>query len=78
MAFFLLAPAAIVVVAELFPVRGALIDVGLALAVFVASEALRGPVQKWKPLSWLLSEALHFEAHYRARAPRPLCSCSRC
>ena len=41
LAFFALAPFAIVVVAELFPVRGALIDVGLALLVFVASEAVR-------------------------------------
>src|SRR3954451_3837180 len=34
LAFFALAPFAIVIVAQLFPVRGALLDVGLALVVF--------------------------------------------
>lgn len=71
LAFFLLAPVAIVVVAELFPVRGALIDVGLALGVFLAGEALRGRVRRWKPLSFFLGEAFHFEAFYRERPPRP-------
>jgi hypothetical protein len=71
LAFFALAPFAIVVVAELFPVRGALIDVGLALLVFVASEAARTWSSRFRVLAWLLSEALAFEAHYRERLPRP-------
>lgn len=70
LAFFALAPFAIVVVAELFPVRGALIDVGLALLVFVASEAVRAWSSRSRLLGWLLSEALAFEAYYRERLPR--------
>jgi hypothetical protein len=68
--FFALAPFAIVIVAELFPVRGALIDVGLALLVFVGSEAARQWSRRSRVLSWLLSEALAFEAYYRAQLPR--------
>jgi hypothetical protein len=70
LAFFALAPFAIVIVAELFPVRGALIDVGLALCVFVFAEAARGVANRYRPVRWLLSEALTFESHYRERAPR--------
>ncbi|MFT3723996.1 MAG: hypothetical protein QM773_10445 [Hyphomonadaceae bacterium] len=71
LAFFALAPFAIVVVAELFPVRGALIDVGLALLVFLASEAVRKWSSRSRVLAWLLSEALAFESHYRETLPRP-------
>lgn len=69
-AFFALAPFAIVVVAELFPVHGALIDVALALLVFVANEAARRWSSRSRLLGWLLSEALAFEAYYRERRPR--------
>ena len=43
--FFSLAPFAIVLAAELFPVSGTLLDVALALGVFVAGEAARS----WPP-----------------------------
>jgi hypothetical protein len=71
LAFFALAPLAIVVVAELFPVRGALIDVGLALALFAAGETVRSRARERRWVRWLLKEALEFELHYRQQRPRP-------
>jgi hypothetical protein len=69
--FFALAPVGIVLAAELFPVRGALIDVGLALAVFVAGEAARSVAARSRVATLFLKEALAFEGYYRARPPRP-------
>jgi hypothetical protein len=71
LAFFAIAPFGIVIAAELFPVRGALLDVALALLVFVSSEAARRWAEEVKPLRLLLKEALAFEAHYRERPPKP-------
>jgi hypothetical protein len=70
LAFFGIAPFAIVLVAELFPVRGALIDVGLALSVFILGEAPRRFASRFKPLGYVLREALAFESYYRERTPR--------
>ncbi|MEO8905926.1 MAG: hypothetical protein ABI488_25550 [Polyangiaceae bacterium] len=70
LAFFATAPFAIVLAAELFPVRGALIDVGLALSVFILGEAPRRMASRFRPLSLLLREALAFETYYREQAPR--------
>jgi hypothetical protein len=69
--FFTLAPFAIVFAAELFPVRGALADVGLALTVFALGEAARRWAHRWQPVAWALSTALRFETYYRERPPRP-------
>jgi hypothetical protein len=68
--FFSVAPFAIVAAAELFPVRGALIDVGLALSVFLAGETIRRQARRYTPLKWFLKEALAFEIYYRERPPR--------
>jgi hypothetical protein len=68
--FFSLAPFGIVIVAELFPVRGALADVGLALAVFALGEAGRRWAHRWRAVGWALSTALRFESYYRERPPR--------
>ena len=70
LAFFAIAPFAIVLVAELFPVRGALIDVGLALSVFILGETPRRFAARFKPLGLVLREALAFETYYRERTPR--------
>jgi hypothetical protein len=70
LAFFALAPFAIVLAAELFPVRGALIDVGLALTVFILGEAPRRFAARFRPLGFVLKEALAFETYYRERRPR--------
>lgn len=71
LAFFALAPIGIVFAAELFPVRGALIDVGLALCVFVAGEAARRAAARYRALRFVMSQALVFESYYRDRPPRP-------
>jgi hypothetical protein len=71
LAFFALAPFAIVVVAQLFPVRGALLDVGLALAVFVSSEAAHRLARRWRAIDVVISPALAFESFYAERPPRP-------
>ncbi len=69
--FFALAPFAIVLAAELFPVRGALIDVGLALVVFMAGEAPARTVARVPILRAVLSQAFGFQSFYRSRTPRP-------
>jgi hypothetical protein len=71
LAFFAIAPFAIVLAAELFPVRGALVDVGLALSVFILGEAPRRFASRFRPVGFLLREALAFESYYRERPPRP-------
>lgn len=68
--FFATAPFAIVVVAQLFPVRGALLDVGLALAVFASGEAAARWAHRSRALDLLLGQAFAFEAYYRERRPR--------
>jgi hypothetical protein len=68
--FFAAAPFLIVATAELFPVRGALIDVGVALLVFLLSEAVRKLAARSRTLKWLLTEALAFETFYREEPPR--------
>ena len=70
LAFFAIAPFAIVLVAELFPVRGALLDVGMALSVFILGEAPRRFASRFKPLGYVLKEALAFESYYREKTPR--------
>jgi hypothetical protein len=70
-AFFAIAPFGIVAAAELYPVRGALIDVGLALGVFVAGEAARTWASRVRVVKWLLAEALAFEGFYRETPPKP-------
>ena len=69
--FFAVAPFAIVMAAELFPMQGVLLDIGLALGVFVASEGARRWSTRSRYLAWLLSKFLDFEGFYRARPPRP-------
>ncbi|HEY2406173.1 MAG TPA: hypothetical protein VGI10_09230 [Polyangiaceae bacterium] len=71
LAFFAAAPIAIVLLANLFPVRGALIDVALALGVFSAGESLRRRAANSRVLSLALKEALAFESFYRSKPPRP-------
>ncbi len=71
LAFFTIAPFAIVRAAELFPVTGVLIDVSVALVVFIAGEAARRYASRHRIAKMLLSHALEFETFYRARSPRP-------
>ncbi len=69
--FFALAPVGIVRAASLFPMMGALLNVGLALVVFLARETIRSRIERWPWLHWVLGRELRLEAHYRAHPPRP-------
>lgn len=69
--FFAAAPFLLVFVAAVFPVTGAVAQVGLALAVFFAGEAVRRLAKRSRLAAFLLSSQLEFEAYYRAHAPRP-------
>jgi hypothetical protein len=71
LAFFSAAPFAIVSLAALFPVTGALVQVGLALGVFLAGEAARRLAARSRVAAFALSSQLEFEAYYRAHPPRP-------
>lgn len=70
-AFFALAPLSVVYFATLFPVSGTIINVLVALSIFAVGERARHWVSRSRLKSWLLEEALAFEAYYRMRRPRP-------
>lgn len=71
LAYFAIAPYAIVHCAAVFPVAGVLVNLTVALLVFLAGETARG----WAGRSWLarraLDRSLQFEMFYRAHPPRP-------
>jgi len=71
LSFFAVAPFVIVIAAELFPVQGVLVDIGIALIVFLANEALARWASRSKFIAWLLGKCLAFERFYRVRPPRP-------
>ncbi len=71
LAFFAAAPFVLVLVAALFPVSGALIQIGVGLGAFFAGEALRRVAARSRLVEKALSSQLAFEAHYRAHPPRP-------
>jgi hypothetical protein len=71
LAFFAIAPFMLVFLALLFPVTGAVAQIGLALLVFVAGEAMRRLALRWPVLRALLSSQLEFEAFYRDHPPKP-------
>ncbi len=71
LAFFAAAPFALVLVASLFPVTGAVIQIAIGLAAFLAGEALRRVASRAAWIEKALASQLAFEAHYRAHPPRP-------
>jgi hypothetical protein len=71
LAFFTAAPFILVFAAELFPVTGALVQVGMALAAFFAAEGLRKLSGRSKLLAAAVSGQLAFETYYRSHPPRP-------
>lgn len=71
LAFFAIAPYLLVFVAALFPVKGALVQIGVALGVFIAGEAARGLAARSRVARFLLRNQLAFEAYYREHPPRP-------
>ena len=71
MAFFATAPFLVVFAAELFPVTGAVLQIGLALLVFLLGEAGQRALGRRRWLRAVLRNELAFDAHYRERPPRP-------
>jgi hypothetical protein len=71
LAFFATVPFVLVLVAAIFPVTGALVQVALGLAAFFAGEALRRWASRSKLVSLAVSSQLEFEAYYREHPPRP-------
>lgn len=69
--FFTVAPFAIVQIAAIFPVGGALVSIALALGVFLAGEAFRAWATSSRLLRWLLDRELALTLHYQLREPRP-------
>jgi hypothetical protein len=72
LAFFGVAPFLIVFAAELFPMTGALVQIGLAVVVFFVAEAVRKFASRSKVVDLAVSGLLEFETYYRAHPPRPL------
>jgi hypothetical protein len=71
LAFFAATPFLLVVVASLFPVTGAIVQIGIALAAFFTGEALRRLMTRSKIIRLALSSQLQFETYYRTHKPRP-------
>jgi hypothetical protein len=69
--FFATAPRLLVFIAMLFPITGAVVQIGLALCVFLAGEAIRRATGGSARLRALLASQLAFEAYYREHPPRP-------
>jgi hypothetical protein len=69
--FFATAPRLLVFIAMLFPITGAVVQIGLALCGFLAGEAIRRATGGSARLRALLSSQLAFEAYYREHPPRP-------
>jgi hypothetical protein len=71
LAFFASAPRLLVFAAALYPVTGAIVQIGLALGVFVVGEAARELAARSKLAKLVLGGQLAFEAYYRENPPRP-------
>lgn len=69
-AYFAAAPFLVVIAAELFPVTGAVVQIALALTVFLLGEAAQRALGQRRWLRKLLSNELAFDAHYRKTPPR--------
>ena len=69
--FFAAAPFALVFIAELFPVTGAIVQLAVALVVFFTAEAVRKLTERWRVAGLVLDDKLAFETYYREHPPRP-------
>jgi hypothetical protein len=69
--FFAIAPCCLAFAALLFPVSGALLQIGLALVVLLAGELPRALASRSRFTRLVLSSQLAFEAYYREHPPRP-------
>jgi hypothetical protein len=70
--FFASAPRLLVFAAALYPVTGAIIQIAVALAVFILGEAARTLASRSRLAATFLRPQLAFEAYYRVHPPRPV------
>lgn len=70
-AFFATAPFLLVFTAELFPVTGALVQVGVGLGAMFFAETLRKVAGRFGVLGRVLHGQLALETYYRENPPRP-------
>src|SRR5690606_16675676 len=71
LAFFAVAPFMIVAAATLFPVWGAIIDVALAILIFLFAPRVRKMTSRHSLLRKAVAHALEFESFYGEKLPRP-------
>ncbi len=71
LAFFAVAPPLIVLLTVLFPMGGAIVNVGLALVFFLFAEALRRRAPKTGILASFVRLQLRFDDYYREHPPKP-------
>lgn len=69
--FFAAVPFAVVVLASLVPMTGALVNIVLALGAFFFGELLQEHAQKRGWIGRVLRRQLAFEAYYRTQPPKP-------
>jgi hypothetical protein len=70
-AFFACGPALLVALSAIMPLTGAIVNVGLMLAVFFAAEIVRRWMTRSVVLAALFRRMLGFEEYYRGRPMRP-------
>lgn len=71
LAFFAIVPFLATRVSAAFPMTGVLVNIALALAVFVFAEAVRRRAERSRILRFVARRQLAFEEHYRAHPPGP-------
>lgn len=71
LAYFVLAPVAIVSLARVVPIIGIIVNVAVALVVFAFAEGVRSLVVRYPILARFLAGALRFEQYYRTSPPKP-------
>lgn len=70
LAFFAVAPLLLARITMRFPIAGALVNLGIALFVFVFAETVRTYADRSRIVRVLLGKQLRFDDYYRAHPPR--------
>lgn len=69
--FFAAAPFAIVPLAAVFPVTGALVNIAIALGFFLAGEAVRTRASQSRIINYLFDREIAVSLYYHLKPPRP-------
>jgi len=70
LAFFFVAPLVLARITMRFPIAGAIVNLGIALFVFVFAETVRTYVDRSRIVRVMLGKQLRFEEYYRTKPPR--------